>query len=53
MPYNEADTRANLIDPKLRDAGWNNNLISREYPISAGRIEIIGETHRRAAPQMA
>lgn len=29
MPYNEADTRANLIDPKLKQAGWNNNLISR------------------------
>ncbi|MFH1712978.1 MAG: DEAD/DEAH box helicase family protein, partial [Candidatus Jacksonbacteria bacterium] len=53
MSYNESDTRANLIDPKLHKAGWSNNLISREYPISAGRIEIIGETHRRAAPKKA
>lgn len=53
MPLNEADTRAQLIDPKLHSAGWNNDLISREYPISAGRIEIIGETHRRAAPKKA
>jgi len=53
MPLNESDTRANLIDPKLHEAGWSNSLISREYPISAGRIEIIGETHRRAAPKKA
>lgn len=50
---NEADTRANLIDPLLLDAGWNNDLISREFPISVGRIEVIGETHRRAAPRKA
>lgn len=53
MGFNEADTRANLIDPKLFDAGWSNVLISREYPISAGQIEIIGETHRRASPKKA
>ncbi len=50
---NEADTRAQLIDPQLHGAGWGNDLISREFPISAGRIEIIGETHRRAAPRKA
>lgn len=53
MTYNEADTRAQLIDPKLEQAGWSKNLISREFPISVGRIEIIGETHRRAAPKKA
>ncbi len=53
MAYNEADTRANLIDPKLQASGWSNNLISREHPISVGQIEIIGETHRRAAPRKA
>lgn len=50
---NEADTRANLIDPKLHSAGWSNDLISREFPISVGRIEIMGENHRRAAPKKA
>lgn len=49
----EADTRARLIDPKLFEAGWTNEHISREYPISVGRIEIVGETHRRAAPRKA
>ncbi len=53
MAYNESDTRANLIDPKLHSVGWSNNLISREFPISVGRIEIIGENYRRAAPQKA
>lgn len=50
---NEADTRAQLIDPKLHSSGWGNELISREFPISIGRIEIIGESHRRAAPRKA
>lgn len=53
MSFNESDTRANLIDPKLHSAGWSNDLISREFPISIGRIEIIGENHRRAAPKKA
>lgn len=53
MPLNESDTRANLIDPKLYSAGWSNDLISREFPISVGRIEIMGENHRRAAPKKA
>ena len=53
MAYNESDTRANLIDPKLHAVGWVNDLISREFPISAGRIEIMGENYRRAAPKKA
>lgn len=53
MSLNEVDTRAQLIDPKLHEAGWSDSLISREYPISVGRIEIIGETYRRAAPPKA
>jgi type I restriction enzyme R subunit len=53
MPLNESDTRANLIDPKLHSVGWSNDLISREFPISVGRIEIMGENYRRAAPKKA
>lgn len=45
---NEANTRAKLIDPKLKSAGWSEELIDREFPISAGQIEVIGEIHRRA-----
>ena len=41
MTMNEADTRANLIDPKLVDAGWGkveNSYIRREVSITQGRI---------------
>lgn len=31
MSMTESDTRVNLIDPKLYESGWINNLISREY----------------------
>ena len=34
MGYNEADTRAKLINPKLHEAGWSEDLIRRE--ITAG-----------------
>lgn len=44
---NEADTKAKLIDPKLHEAGWSEDLISREYVFSTGKIEVIGESHKR------
>ena len=37
---NEADTRAKLIDPALRAAGWTENLIRRE--VTAAPVEIVG-----------
>ena len=39
---NEADTRANLIDPKLTESGWGvveNSKILREYHITAGKLQ--------------
>ena len=39
---NEAETRAELIDPALKEAGWAvvaNSRIRREYSISPRRIE--------------
>jgi type I restriction enzyme, R subunit len=39
---NEAETRAELIDPALKAAGWGvveGSKILREYRITAGRIE--------------
>lgn len=39
---NEADTRADYIDPALKAAGWGvveGSRIRREYPIAPGRIE--------------
>ncbi|HRZ85991.1 MAG TPA: DEAD/DEAH box helicase family protein [Candidatus Paceibacterota bacterium] len=46
MAFNEADTRAKLIDPKIHNVGWNEDLIRRET--TAGTIEIInGRTKRK------
>ena len=42
---NEADTRANLIDPKLKACGWGvveGSKILREYHITAGKIQTGG-----------
>src|SRR4026209_2249595 len=50
---NEAETRADHVDPALMAAGWGvveGSKISREYPITLGRIESQG---RRAKPLIA
>lgn len=50
---NEADTRAEHIDPALKAAGWGvaeGSRIRREFPITLGRIEGHG---RRAKPLKA
>jgi type I restriction enzyme R subunit len=46
---NEAETRADHIDPALKAAGWGvveGSRISREYPITLGRIEGHGRRGR-------
>jgi type I restriction enzyme R subunit len=45
MPFNEADTRAKLIDPTIHKVGWNEDLIRRET--TAGTIEIINGRPKR------
>jgi type I restriction enzyme R subunit len=50
---NEAETRAEHIDPALQAAGWGvveGSRIRREYPITLGRLEGFG---RRAKPLSA
>lgn len=50
---NEAETRAEHIDPALKEAGWGvveGSRILREYPITLGRIEGLG---RRSKPMIA
>jgi type I restriction enzyme R subunit len=50
---NEAETRAELIDPALRVAGWGEvpeSKIQREYYITQGRLQGAG---RRAKPEIA
>lgn len=47
---NETETRAELIDPVLRERGWHvveGSRIRREYPISPGKIQS-GGGHARA-----
>src|SRR5215207_6999429 len=39
---NEAETRAEYIDPALKEAGWGvveGSRVRREYPITLGRLE--------------
>lgn len=50
---NESETRAELIDPALKAAGWGQvevSRIAREYAITAGRLEGNG---RRTQPDKA
>jgi type I restriction enzyme R subunit len=50
---NEAETRADHIDPALQAAGWGiveHSSIRREYPITLGRLEGFG---RRSKPLCA
>jgi type I restriction enzyme, R subunit len=54
MTYNESDTRAYLIDPKLTSSGWGSELVRREHfyrrdvQYTAGRIVLHGEkAHHR------
>src|SRR5665647_1330539 len=50
---NEAETRAELIDPKLKECGWSlieGSKILREYHITKGKIQVGGA---RAKPNIA
>ncbi len=51
MARNEADTRADLIDPVLVAAGWgqvDGSRITREYVISLGRIKGAGQPQEKS-----
>ena len=51
---NEAETRAEHIDPALRAAGWGvveGTKVLREHPITLGRLE--GAAGRRGKPLTA
>ncbi len=44
---NESETRAELIDPKLKENGWDGKAnpdvkVHREYPVTAGKIKATG-----------
>lgn len=49
---NESETRAELIDPKLKACGWGvveGSKVLREFPITAGRIQVGGRGKRQIA----
>jgi type I restriction enzyme R subunit len=56
-PLTEADTRAKLIDPKLKLAGWGESQIEREHyfrkgvDLTRGRIYLVGKEARRGKPK--
>lgn len=43
MNISESDTRANYIDPKLKNNGWDNINIIREYSFTDWRIWLWGK----------
>ena len=53
MAMSEADTRAYLIDPKLKEAHWSDTQVTREYfyqrdvEYAPGRIILVGNSVRR------
>src|SRR5690348_12559876 len=51
--YNEADTRAKLIDPALHAAGWDEARIKREHYFTKGQIYLVGDRARRKQPLKA
>lgn len=53
MAYNEADTRAKLIDPKIKQSGWTEDSISREYYFTDGKIVLVGDETKRKEPKKA
>ncbi len=50
MPLNEAETKAKLIEPKLKKAGWTEENIEREYVIKQDRFYVKGEEYEKIKP---
>jgi len=54
---NEADTRVNLIEPKLKASGWSGDQVTREFyylrdhQYTPGKIVLIGDRTKRGAPK--
>jgi type I restriction enzyme R subunit len=47
MPLSEADIKAKYIDPEIHDSGWEEDFLTREYPISQNRFFVEGEEFKR------
>lgn len=53
MAYNEADTRAKIIDPKIKQSGWTEDFIAREFYFTDGKIFLVGDEAKRKEPKKA
>jgi len=57
MGLNEADTRACLVEPKLKAAGWTDQQVTREFfyqrdhQYTPGRIILVGDQVQRGKPR--
>lgn len=57
MSLNEADTRAQIIEPRLNIAGWTRSQVTREqfyrpdYAYTAGRVVLRGDRAERMPPR--
>lgn len=47
MSYSEDDTRVKLIDPKIKECGWKEEHILRQYAIADDRFFVEGEEYKR------
>ncbi|MCI0333210.1 MAG: DEAD/DEAH box helicase family protein [Planctomycetes bacterium] len=53
MPISEADTCRRFIEPKLRDAGWDDEQICEQRCFTDGRVIVAGNTARRGKRKQA
>lgn len=49
----ESDTCRDYVLPRLKAAGWGDEQIIEQYPITDGRIVTLGQRHRREKPLRA
>ena len=47
MALSEIDTQAKLIDPKIRECGWLEEYVIRQYAIADDRFYVEGEEYKR------
>lgn len=47
MTLSEADTKAKLIEPKLRECGWKEENLQREFRIKEDRFYVEGENYKK------
>lgn len=53
MPISEADTCRRFIEPKLCDAGWDDEQICEQRCFTDGRVIVVGNTPRRGKRKQA